>query len=52
MLKYAYPVYQRLSGDKRVRPWFCAVYPERFNDVSEMKKRFGARIIPMDWPGG
>lgn len=46
MLKYAYEVYQRLSGDKRVRLWFCVVYPRRFNDVSKMKKRFGAGIVP------
>ena len=46
MFKYAYEVYQQLSGDKRVRLWFCVVYPERFNDVSEMKKRFKAGIVP------
>lgn len=46
MFKYAYEVYQRLSGDKRVRLWFCVVYPERFNDMSKMKKRFRARIVP------
>ncbi|MCK4882483.1 MAG: CDP-glycerol glycerophosphotransferase family protein [Candidatus Omnitrophica bacterium] len=42
---YTYIIYKHLTGDERLRVWFCLVSPKNFLDYAQIKKKFKLRTI-------
>jgi hypothetical protein len=46
MFNQAYPLYQILADDPRIRCWFCYQKPARFEDLKALRRQYRLRWLP------